>query len=232
MARYTLPSGDPQFFGSRGGSTFQRCGRVFSIRKRSAPVNKKSPGQTLSRNRFGAFASRWQQINVTQKATWTTNSPDYPRTDSLGNSYNVQGQALRVGANIAQFPAGASIINTLVSALAPTPTVPGTFEFDRGSNFFQLQISPDPVQLNCKAVFYIGMFSEAQRSFQLADCVRLGIVDSGGSTTAKNWFTAYTALFPGYPLTGNFFFPVICQIVQKSSGQVILAFQDWGFFTN
>lgn len=227
MARYTLPSGDPQFFGSRGGSTFQRCGRVFSIRSRKAPVQKKTAKQTLSTNRFGAFASRWRQLTNPQKNTWSTFAGDYPRTDSLGNSYIVQRQALRIGANITQFPAGASIINTLVAAIALVPFVEDTFILGIGANAFDLVITPDAVQANCKAVFFVGIPSATQREFQKVDLVRLGIVDSGNNTSAENWRPEYSALFPAPLQVVGFWIPVMVEIVQKSSGQVIGSLSSW-----
>lgn len=227
MARYTLPSGDPRFFGSRGGSTFQRSGKVFSIRKRNVPVQKKSIRQSENKNVFGAYASRWQELSGAQKTTWTTNSPDYPRTDSLGNSYNVKGQALRVGANIVQFPNGASIINTLVAAIAPSAITRFIFVFDRASSNFVLQINPTNVQTNCQLVYFVGRPAPTEIEFQKSDLTLLGIRDSGQSTGTPNWFVEYTAIFPVIPPVDVWLIPVIAEVVQKSSGQVIFTLKDY-----
>jgi len=232
MARYLLQSGVDQPRGSMGGSTFQRCGRVFAIRKRNVPVQKKTAKQTTSNNRFESFASRWKLLNNTQKNTWSTFGPQYQRTDSLGNLYTVQRQALRIGANIAQFPAGASIINSLVAKISATAFVENSFVLDRAATSLILSITAANVQANCKLVYFVGTPAVTQNSFTKADCIRMGIRDSGQSTTSFDWYNTYITLNTNIPQTGLWWCPVFLELVQKSSGQVIFTLQSWFLIEN
>jgi hypothetical protein len=221
MARYLIKPAFINTRGSIGGATFQRCGRVLAIRKRNVPVQKKTPKQTASTNRLGAFSSRWKNLSLANKTTWSTFTTDYPRVDSFGITYLVKPQALRIGANISQFPNGASIINTLVAAITFVPIFATGFNLLKSTSALSIIISPINIQANCKAVFFAGLPREGRGAISIESLKRLGIIDSGNSSGGKNWFPEFTELYPANLQVIGFQIPIIINIIQKSSGQVI-----------
>lgn len=227
MARYVFNAGFPIILGSRGGATFQRCGRVFAIRKRSIPTHKNTPKQTASRNAFEFQAGRFRTLTVGAKATWTTYAPDYQRTDSLGNLYTVKPQALQISTNMTRLYSSQGALNNLVAAIALPVISEDTFALAKGVAAFDLVTLPDVVPAEVKCIFYCGAPSPIRRSFTKADCRNIWFVNAGTASSSHNNFSRYTAFFPFNLLDVGAVIPVWVDIVQLTSGQVLGSFSGY-----
>jgi hypothetical protein len=232
MARYLLQTGVDRFKGSPGGATFQKCGKVFAIRKRNVPVQKRSASQSRVKNAFDTKAKRWKTIGATARATWTTFASQYPRVDSLGNTYIVKGIALQISSNLLRISVSQGNISSLVAAIIPSAFTESLFSFDRAATSFELRLNPVNIQANTRFAFYAGVPGATQRSFALKDCKLMGHLNAGQSTLVKDWYTEYVALFPNYPTSGNFWIPIFIQVIQATSGQVIGTFMSWSILEN
>lgn len=113
MAKYTVPLSFPRIVGSKQGSTFQKSGKVYSIRKHNAPTNKKRVKQTQQRGTFGAIASKFRSLSSTNKQSFTDQAPNFPRTNSLGVVYTLQAHTLQNSTNINSSNADQPLINTM-----------------------------------------------------------------------------------------------------------------------
>jgi hypothetical protein len=232
MARYVFNAGFPVILGSRGGATFQRCGRVFAIRKRAVPVQKNSPKQSAMYSALSSQSTLWRSLSPAQKGTFTTFQADYPRVDSLGNTYLVEPVALMNSMNMNRLKIGAAQANSLTGAIAYVPITINTWGIDRAATAFTLWMNANPVQASCRLSIFVGLFDQAQRPFSKRDCVFLGKLNAGANTSDTDWWNAWKALFPAYPISGVWWVPVFMEVIQLSSGQVIGTFQDWAILEN
>lgn len=100
MAIYTLGNSISQLKGSRGGSTFQRSGTSFAIRARKKPLFKRTPRTSQSRSVFHNVQSGYRLLDSGQKASWTSQAPNFQRINSLGETYQLRPTQLFSAANI------------------------------------------------------------------------------------------------------------------------------------
>lgn len=116
MAKYILTFSTDRPAGSLGGATFQKSGTVFAIRKRNVPVQKKSPAQSTVKNRFDHVQKNWKNLSTLEKETFADEAPNYPRIDSLGNSYTLLANNLQGSSNLSLIAAEQPTINSMPSA--------------------------------------------------------------------------------------------------------------------
>lgn len=122
MAIYTLPSMVNRIAGSRKGCTFQKSGVNYSIRTRRVPTQKRTAAQSVQKNYFDRIQKQTKTLSPTDQVNFETASSLFPRTDSLGNTYNM---------SVAQFQSGANINNnnaTLPEITSTTPPNPDPSE--------------------------------------------------------------------------------------------------------
>jgi hypothetical protein len=146
MARYLLTFGTDRIAGSRGGSTFQKSGTTYVIRKRNVPVQKKSVSQTQKQNQFSSVQQNWRELDPLDKDTFTNEAVNYPRTNSLGNTYYLSGSNLQASSNLNLVQTDQEQITEM-----PSPTIFPPFsisaigiDFADQSLVFQININPIP----------------------------------------------------------------------------------------
>jgi len=88
-----------QLSGSGGSTTasHNRYGSYF--RNRTIPTNPNSVSQQAVRAIFGGLAQRWRTLTASQRTAWGDLAPNVPRTDPLGQSYVLSGNALYIATN-------------------------------------------------------------------------------------------------------------------------------------
>lgn len=94
MAIYKLASGASRILGSRQGSTFQRCGVNFAIRQRKKPFPRRTARTSRSRSAFHNVQAHYRTLSAGNKTSWDDDVGSFPRTDSLGNTYELSGSQL------------------------------------------------------------------------------------------------------------------------------------------
>jgi hypothetical protein len=100
MAKYLLNPDYTRPIGSIGGACFQKIGGVFTIRHRSVPTDKRSIRQTQSRMRFDSIQKNYKTLSSPGKASFADLSINFPRVNSLGETYYVSGPNLQASSNI------------------------------------------------------------------------------------------------------------------------------------
>lgn len=113
MAIYTLPPGFNRKKGSRNGGTFQKSGSQFAIRCRRVPTQKRSSYQSIQKNNFDHVQKNWKSLSPVDQTSFDTNSVLFPRSNSLGNSYLLQGSALQCSSNRNAFVSSQTEINSI-----------------------------------------------------------------------------------------------------------------------
>jgi hypothetical protein len=111
--------------GSVGGTVFSRNTGGAYTRARVAPINRKTPAQSLVRSNFGLNSKMWSgTLTADQRAAWTLFAQSNPVPNRLGDSIILSGLAMfnklnQVLAQILQPPLLDAPADLSVPALAP-----------------------------------------------------------------------------------------------------------------
>lgn len=147
-----------QLSGSAGSTTASRNRYGAYIRNRAVPVNPNTVDQQLFRARFGNLSAAWRELSNNNKEGWSLLAPEVPRSDALGQSQVLSGQALYIGVNQNRLLTGQAIATNApaldspptITALSvqvvgnPTNTIGSTFTVTGGtaSNFLMVRATP------------------------------------------------------------------------------------------
>lgn len=219
MARYTKPVLEPRILGSREGSTFQRTANGFVIRKRTVPTQKSSDIQSVATNRFASVSQNWRSLTPAQQATWATEAPNFPRTDSLGNSYIISNQQLQQSSNVNLEVSNQNQIVTIpASAAIPAISFVDSF-YDSSGSFVKIDTNTFPVPSGYEIQVFIGQFGLP--SINSIDLNFLSFIFSipSGTPPLTNFFSNVS---PFFPLAGSYvgsFYSIACQMIAIGSGQ-------------
>lgn len=146
MAIYKLATGVSRILGSRGGVTFQRSGSNFAIRNRKKPFPRRNERTSKSRSAFHNVQSNYRTLSLVDKTSWSDDSPSFPRTDSLGNSYQLTGPQLFNAHNAPLVNEGLSIIDTSQAPISFPFISFVSSAFSVSSSSFQINLSSgDPL---------------------------------------------------------------------------------------
>jgi hypothetical protein len=184
--------------GSYAGMTASRNRFGQYERSRAIPVNPASTAQGVARARLAANSAAWRAITAAQRAGWVTLGGQITRTDSLGQTYTLQGNQAYASVN------NNRLMSTLAAvADAPayaTPEAMATVVVTLTAIAFSIAYTVTPMPADTYLAVYASPQRSAGRSFE-ADYrfMKLSAV-AGASPLAI--LTEYTARF-GVPVTGN-----------------------------
>ena len=195
MGKYKLAPSVVQFKGSLQGSTFQKCGQVFSIRKHNTPVQKRSVKQSASKNRFEHVQTSFRTLDSSEKQTFTDQRGNFPRFDSLGNEYTLQTAQLFSSTNNALTASNQPVLRTMSDPVVYPVITPNLVALRNSILAMDIITLPDQVPLG------FTLRIEASRPLSngtLAvenDFKLLGFIVNGLFQSSVNWFSAYTNQF-------------------------------------
>lgn len=226
MAIYKLQTGVTQPIGSMGGATFQVCGRQKSIRKRNAPVQKKSIRQTLARNRLEHVSTNFRNLSGVQKGTFTTESTNYPRVDSQGNTYLLHANNLFNSSNINLGNAGLTEIVSMPSFVSPPAVTEDFFLISQVLLSGGFVILPHVVPAGFTAFFYYtrpisgGILSPGE------PYVLLYSLPGGSNSLTFNAYPFYQAQFGIFANANLLWVHAKVEVISNSTGQVLVTLTD------
>jgi hypothetical protein len=226
MAIYKLQVGVTQPIGSMGGATFQVCGRNKSIRARRCPVQKRSPRQTQSRNRLEHVSTNFRNLSGVQKGTFATESSNYPRTDSQGNTYLLKSNNLFNSSNVNLGNAALSEINSMPSFVSPPAITENVFIISQILLSGAFTITPNIVPTNFTLFAYYtrpisgGILSPGE------PFVLLYNLQQGSASNALNIYPVYKAQFGVFQNPGDLWVHAKVQIISNLTGQVLVTLTD------
>lgn len=150
-------------------------------------------------------ASAWRLLTALQRTGWSDLGAMIARTDSLGQSYTLNGFAAYCSVNNNRLAAGDAVLSdapiytepTALASITPTLTAAA----------FSLAYTASPLPAATRAFFYIGPQRTAGRTFE--NDLRLISVTAAAAASPANVLSAYTARF-GTPVVGNRVFIAGC----------------------
>jgi hypothetical protein len=93
--------------GSQGGTTYSRNRNGAYVRQRAVPVNPDSAKQRTVRTNITAISKEWSLLSDAQRSAWSYAAANFPRQDSLGQTYTLTGFQFFMSCN--QTLAGATL---------------------------------------------------------------------------------------------------------------------------
>lgn len=184
--------------GSIQNQTFSRNRYGQYIRGRSIPVNPNSTFQVAVRTRMSVNASAWRILTAAQRAGWADLGGMISRTDSLGQSYTLNGFAAYCSVNNNNSAAGNAVVAD--APIYTEPTALATLTPTVTSASFSLAYTVTPLPAGARLFAYVGPQRTAGRNFE--GDMRLITVTAAAAASPANILAAYTARF-GVPVTGN-----------------------------
>lgn len=184
--------------GSYAGTTHSRNRFGQYVRTRAIPVNPNSTFQSLVRSRLAASATAWRALTSAQRAAWESLSLLVTRSDSLGQSYTLNGFAAYVSVNNNLAAAGDARVDDPPALTVPDAPVLGAITLTAAA--FSIAFTPTPLAAGQRMFTYVSPQRSAGRTFE-AD-LRLLQVGAAATASPVNALAAYTARF-GLPVVGN-----------------------------
>lgn len=209
----------PPQSGSQQGITASRNRFGQYIRTRAIPVNPNSGAQGIVRARLAANSAAWRTLTAAQRAGWSALGLSIVRSDSLGQSYSLQGNQAYASVNNNRLlcnltpVADAPAIATPVALVTATVTTTGS----------TLSIAFTATPLSTAT--YLAVFASPQRSAGRAfeGDFRFLMVSAAAAASPVNALAAYTAKF-GAPVVGNqLFFSLVTVTLGFESGPLIVS---------
>jgi hypothetical protein len=219
MAKYILAGSSDRPLGSRQGATFQRAGKVFVIRHRVVPKQKRSDAQSQVKNRFDSVQKIWRTLSSGQQTSFADETINYPRLDSLGNPYFLQPSAL----------AGSSNLNLVNSGNPPISTMPAPDVFP-GYSIGQLGVETisqsvnaalltDPVPAGFSLVVSFTAGQSSGNPNENGTFHTVAIYAQNTNTIGVNWWNSWRAIFGDGSQFNNQFFTARYQLISLTTGQ-------------
>lgn len=184
--------------GSVQNLTYSRNRFGQYVRGRAIPVNPGSSFQVAVRTRMSTNASAWRLLTASQRVAWADFGAMITRTDSLGQSYTLNGFMAYCSVNNNRLAAGDAVISDPLIYTEPAALL--TLTPTLTSAAFSLAYTTTPLPAGVRAFFYCSPQRTAGRSFE--GDTRLITVTAAAAASPANVLAAYTARF-GVPVTGN-----------------------------
>jgi hypothetical protein len=188
----------PPQSGSKEGITASRNRFGQYIRTRAIPVNPASFAQGAVRARMAGNSAAYRLLTSAQRAGWSDLGLMMTRSDSLGQSYALQGNQAYASINNNNLAAGAAVVAD-APAIA-TPVALATVTITLSAAAFSIAYTATPLP----ALTYLMVFASPQRSAgrNFEGDFRLIKVGAAAGASPLVVLTEYTAKF-GIPVTGN-----------------------------
>lgn len=187
--------------GSYQGITSSRNQFGQYVRTRATPVNPNTAFQGVVRSRMAGNASAWRALTGTQQAGWAALGSAISRTDSLGQSYTLNGFQAYCLVNNNKLAAGDATVSTAPAIVTPTNIVTATLTATSAA--LSLAYTVTPLAANTRMFLFASKCRSAGRNFE--NDYRLITVTAAAAASPLNFFSAYQSRL-GTPVTGTCLF--------------------------
>lgn len=184
--------------GSYQGVTSSRNRYGQYVRTRATPVNPNSGSQGTVRNRLADNAAAWRDLTGDQRAGWESLGGQIVRTDSLGQSYTLNGFGAFVSVNNNQLAAGNAVLSDAPAIVTPVGLLTATITLTAIA--FSIAYTATPLGAGVRLFVYASPQRSAGRSYE--SDLRLVHVSAAAAASPANVLAAYSARF-GAPVAGN-----------------------------
>jgi len=217
--------------GSIAGQTFSKNANGAYIRNRSKPANRNTIAQQRVRNTFGAISRTWKTLTSAQQQSFVDQTPNYPYTNSIGETQNYTGSQLFQKVNAQLSLIGAPLVLDMISpTYIPANTtfslsayLIGTAAFEFSATFdFNFGV-PDDTRLVVRATRTLSNGTYRPKS---QDFKQILVLEAGDSTNPASILLSYDTVFGAPTEVGGFIWVEIF-LVSTLTGQIGNAVQQY-----
>lgn len=184
--------------GSRDARTASRNRFGQYFRNRASPVQPRTPAQLNQRARMSTNAAGWRTLTDAQRAGWASLGAQITRTDSLGQSYTLNGFGAYTSVNNNKLDAGDAVVAAAPAIVTPAELATVTITLTAAA--FSIAYTATPLPANTRLFIFASPQRSAGVSFN--GDYRLLAVTAAAAASPHNLLAAYTARF-GVPVVGN-----------------------------
>ncbi len=189
--------GDPRS-GSYQGLTASRNRYGQYVRTRASPVQPRTVAQLNQRARMTTNAAAWRSLTDAQRAGWLSLGLSISRTDSLGQSYTLNGFAAFCLINNNKLDAGDAALTDAPGITTPADLLTATVTLTAAA--FSVAYTTTPLAAGVRLFSWVSPQRSAGRFFE--GDYRLLAVSAAAAASPANLLAAYTAKF-GVPVVGK-----------------------------
>lgn len=184
--------------GSYQGLTSSRNRFGQYVRTRASPVQPRTPAQLNQRARMTTNAAAWRGLTDAQRAGWLSLGLAISRTDSLGQSYTLNGFAAFCSVNNNKLDAGDAAVTDAPNIVTPVDLVTVTLT----ATSVALSVAYTATPLGAGVRLFIWASPQRSAGVAFNGDYRLLSVTAAAAASPANILAAYTAKF-GVPVTGK-----------------------------
>ena len=189
--------GDPSS-GSQAGTTASRNRFGQYLRTRAIPVNPSTPQQLVQRARMSTNSAGWRALTDLQRAGWESLGANITRTDSLGQTYTLNGFMAYCSINNNNLDAGNAIVADAPAIVTPATILTATITLTAAA--MSIAYTATPLAAGVRLFSFASPQKSAGRAFN--GDYRLIAVSAAAAVSPANIFAAYQARL-GTPVVGN-----------------------------
>lgn len=189
--------GDPRS-GSYQGMTASRNRFGQYMRTRASPVQPRTVAQLNQRARMTTNAAGWRALTSAQRAGWLSLGAGISRTDSLGQTYTMNGFMAYCSINNNKLDAGDAAVSDAPAIVTPGDLISATITLT--SVAFSVAYTATPLGAGVRLFIWVSPQLSAGRNFN--GDYRLLTVTAAAAASPANILAAYTAKF-GVPVVGT-----------------------------
>lgn len=184
--------------GSYQGLTASRNRFGQYMRSRATPVQPRTVAQLNQRARMTTNAAAWRALTGAQRAGWADLGLSISRTDSLGQTYTLNGFMAYCSVNNNKLDAGDAAISDATAIVTPADLTTATITLTAVA--FSVAYTATPLAAGVRLFIWVSPQRSAGVSFN--GDYRLLTVTAAAAASPSNILAAYTAKF-GVPVVGN-----------------------------
>ena len=154
--------------------------------------------QLNQRARMVTNAAAWRALTDAQRDGWASLGGMISRTDSIGQSYTLNGFMAYCSVNNNKLDAGDSVVSDAPAIVTPGDLVTVTVTLTSAA--FSIAYTATPLAAGVRLYVFVSPQQSAGRAFN--GDYRLLTVTAAAAASPANVLTAYTGRF-GVPVTGN-----------------------------
>lgn len=189
--------GDPRS-GSYQGLTASKNRFGQYMRTRASPVQPRTPAQLNQRARMTTNAAAWRALTDAQRAGWLSLGLAISRTDSLGQTYTLNGFAAYCSVNNNKLDAGDAAVSDAPAIVTPADLITATITLTAVA--FSVAYTATPLAAGNR--LFIWVSPQRSSGVKFNGDYRLLTVTAAAAASPANILAAYTAKF-GVPIVGN-----------------------------
>lgn len=168
------------------------------MRTRASPVQPRTPAQLNQRARMTTNAAAWRALTDAQRAGWLSLGSNISRTDSLGQTYTLNGFMAYCSINNNKLDAGDAAVSDAPTIVTPADIATATITLTAAA--FSIAYTTTPLPTATRLFIWVSPQKSAGVKFN--GDYRLLSVTAAAAASPAVMTTLYTAKF-GVPIVGN-----------------------------